>query len=139
MPNNKINNRKIRDEIRKKHGMDVYIKLNIEKLNKMLEQSPIVVIDGMRSYEEYLAAQKAFSNVFLLAIAADKKIRYSRIKKRPDRAGLRGEDRDVQEVLKLNMGPTIALADGIVMNNGSEEDFESKLEEIYKQVYYGIV
>lgn len=133
------NERKVREELRRKEGMAAYMVANGPKIKKLLNDEKVVVIDGMRSYEEYLYAKKVFKNIFLLAIVADKKLRYKRIKARKVRSNLRGEKRDVQEVLNLNMGPTIALADKIVINNGTVRDLEDKLEEVYREVYYGIV
>ena len=82
--------------------------------------------------------KNCFQKVFLLSITADKKIRYRRLQGRKVRNKVRGEDRDVHEVLGLNMGPTIALADRTIINNGSLTDYEDKLEEVYRQVYYGL-
>ncbi len=131
------NEKKVREGIRQKEGMAAYMVANVPKIKKTLENNKVVVIDGLRSYEEYLFAKKSFKNVFLLAIVADKKLRHKRIKSRQVRANVRGEKRDVQEVLNLNMGPTIALADKIVINNSTIFELESKLEEAYRQVYYG--
>lgn len=130
--------KQVREELRKKNGMDVYIKLNEVKIHKLLEQYPVVIVNGMRSWEENLRAIKVFERVFVVSIVADKKIRYRRIKNRKTRTQVRGEDRDLQETLGLNMGPTIALADKTLINNGSLSDFEDKLEEVYRQVYYGM-
>ena len=130
--------KKVREGIRRDYGMDAYIQLNKKKINKALETNPIVIINGVRSWEEYVSAQKLFPKVFLLSITADKKIRYRRLQGRKVRNKVRGEDRDVHEVLGLNMGPTIALADRTIINNGSLTDYEDKLEEVYRQVYYGL-
>ena len=136
--NDNKTNKLIREEIRKKYGMDAYIVKNIPKIKAEFVNSPIVVIDGMRSYEEYLSAQKSFRNVFLLAVVADKQIRYQRLKRRKSRSNLSGPERDTQEVVYLNMGPTIALADSLIINNSTAVDFENKLEDIYRQVYFGL-
>jgi len=138
LPFNKENERKIREGLRKKYGMDAYMQQNVKKIKSLLKTEQVVIIDGMRSYQEYVTAQKEFENVFLLAIVADKELRYSRIKKRKTRANLRGPDRDLQEVINLNIGPTIALADALIINNSSKADFENELENIYRKVYYGI-
>jgi dephospho-CoA kinase len=100
--------------------------------------SSVVVLDGMRSYEEYLCTQKEFKNVFLLGIVADKQMRYNRLKRRKSRSNLSGPKRDTQEVINLNMGPTIALADKLIINNGTRIDFEDQLEEVYREVYFGL-
>ena len=136
--NNNKNNRIVREELREKYGMDCYIVKNENKIKKGFEVSPVVIVDGMRSYEEYLSSQKLFRNVFLLAVVADKSIRYSRLKRRKTRSNLSGKERDVQEVLNLNVGSTIALADALIINNGTRADLEDKLEDIYRQVYFGL-
>jgi adenylate kinase len=138
LKNNNQTNKLVREELRKKYGMDAYIVKNIPKIRAEFKEHKVVVIDGMRSYEEYLTAKKSFANVFLLAIVADKQIRYSRLKKRKTRSNLSGPQRDNQEVINLNIGPTIALADSLVINNGTALDFEDKLQEVYRQVYFGI-
>ncbi len=138
LSNNVANNQLIREELRRKHGMDAYLKLNLPKIRECFKQSRIVVVDGLRSYEEYKTAKALFKHVFLLAIIADKKIRYQRLRNRPHRSNLRGEERDVTEVVNINMGSTIALADHTINNNGSFAEFENRLEEVYRQVYYGM-
>ena len=52
--------KKVREGIRRDYGMDAYIQLNKKKINKALETNPIVIINGMRSWEEYVSAQKLF-------------------------------------------------------------------------------
>ncbi|MFA6005221.1 MAG: nucleoside monophosphate kinase [Patescibacteria group bacterium] len=138
LENNIHNNRVVREEFRKHHGMDAYVKLNMQNIRQLLEENQVVILDGLRSFEEYLSAKKLFKNIFVLAVVADKKIRYARVARRKDRSNLKGEERDVHEVLGLNMGPTIAFADKTIINNGSATDFEDKLEEVYRQVYYGL-
>jgi len=138
LDNNNKTNKLVREELRRKFGMDAYIIKNIPKIKTEFSKNSVVVIDGMRSYEEYLSSVKNFKNVFLLAVVADKQIRYQRLKRRKTRSNLSGPERDTQEVVNLNMGPTIALADAIVINNGTAADFEDRLEEIYRQVYFGL-
>lgn len=138
LENNLANNKLVREELRRKLGMDAYIVKNVPKITMEFKNNTVVVIDGMRSYEEYLSAVRYFRNVYLLAVVADKQIRYQRLKRRKNRGNLRGSDRDIQEVVNLNMGPTIALADSMILNNATAADFEDRLEEVYRQVYFGL-
>jgi dephospho-CoA kinase len=98
----------------------------------------MVIIDGMRSWEEYLYLKEKFPKVKLviLAIYADKDIRYERLNKRKYRRNLGGETRDINELLGTNMGPTIAFADYLIKNNYSLEEFYDKLDEFYRIVYF---
>jgi adenylate kinase len=129
---------KLRREFREKYGNEALALLNKDKLLNALAENNIVVIEGMRSWEEYLYLKKEFSKVkvVILAMYADKKLRYKRIASRKYRANLYGEERDINELIETNMGPTIAFADHLVKNNFSLEDLNDKLEEIFRIIYF---
>ncbi len=131
--------KKIRNEFRIKYGKEALAKLNEKKIEEALKKSNIVIIDGMRSWEEYLYLRKRFpkNNVCILAIYADKDIRYERIAKRKYRSKLYGTKRDINELVDTNMGPTLAFADYLIKNNFSLQEFHDKLANVYRQVYYG--
>ncbi len=130
--------KKLRIQMRKKYGMEAMAVLNKDKISQALSESNIVVIEGLRSWEEYEFLKKHFSDVriFLVHIFADKELRYKRLKQRKYRNKLGGVDRDKSEVFDTNMGPTLALADFVIKNNFSLDDFYSKLEELYRRVYF---
>lgn len=129
---------KIRQDLRKKYGFAAFAILNEEKIKEALKENLMVVIDGMRSWEEYLYLKKKFPKVkiVILAIYADKDIRYKRLTDRRYRKSLGGEKRDLNELLEINMGPTIAFADYLIKNNYSLEEFYDKLNEFYRIVYF---
>ncbi|OGK11866.1 hypothetical protein A2954_05800 [Candidatus Roizmanbacteria bacterium RIFCSPLOWO2_01_FULL_37_12] len=130
--------KKIREDIRKKYGMAAMAILNEDKIKKALEKNLIVVIDGLYSWEEFLYLKEKFSavNVYLLAIYADKHIRYIRASKRRYRSELYGEKRDINELVGTNKGPAIAFADFLIKNNFSREEFHDKLDTVYRTVYF---
>lgn len=130
--------RKIREEIRRKHGNEAMALLNEEKIKKALENNLIVVIDGLYSWEEYLYLRSKFPKIkiYLLAIFADKAIRYERALKRHYRPNLSHEERDINELVGTNKGPPIAFADFLIKNNFSLNELHDKLEEIYRTVYF---
>lgn len=130
--------KKVREDIRKKYGNEALAKLNEEKIADALKDNMIIVIDGMRSWEEYLYLKKQFPevNINIVALFVDKKARYNRSAKRNYRSRLYGEKRDIDELIGTNMGPTIAFADFLVKNNFSQDEFHDKLEEIYRTVYF---
>lgn len=129
---------KVRKEIRDTHGFAALAILNKEKINKALIKENIMVIDGMRSWEEYEYLQQEFSDVDIkiVCLYADKETRYKRISEREYRSHLKGKKRDIHEVLDLHMGPTIALSDFVVKNNYSLREFYDKLEEVYRAIYF---
>lgn len=138
MEHNEANHKKVREEMRVKHGKEAFAVLNEKKISEALETNNIVIIDGMRSWEEYLYLKKNLKKVrvFILALHADKEVRYSRSAKRTYRSKLFGEERDVNELIGTNMGPTIAFADFLLKNNFSKDDLHDKLEDVYRRVYF---
>ncbi|OGK17935.1 hypothetical protein A3G67_04885 [Candidatus Roizmanbacteria bacterium RIFCSPLOWO2_12_FULL_40_12] len=129
---------KLRVDFRKKHGMEAMAYLSKDKIRELLEKHMIIVIDGLYSWEEFKFLKKEFPEVkvYLLALFADKKTRYSRISKRTYRSDLHGEDRDIHELEETNKGNPIAFADFMVKNNFSIQDFHDKLEDVYREIYY---
>jgi len=130
--------RKLRKEFRKKYGMEAMAVLNEEKISEALKNNIVLIIDGMRSWEEYLYLKKKFLNVrvVILALFVDKDLRYRRLSERKDRKGLYGEERDISELIESNMGPTIAFADYLIKNNFSKEEFYDKLDDVYRIIYF---
>jgi len=128
----------IREGLRKKHGMAALAILNKTAIEKALEKNLIVVIDGMRSWEEYIYLKENFpkTRIVIVALYVDKHVRYKRISMRSQRSKLYGEERDINELLGTNMGPTIAFCDFLIKNNFSEDDFNDKLELVYRTIYF---
>jgi len=130
--------KKIREEYRKKHGMEAFALLNQNKIRKAMKENDIVIIDGLRSWEEYLFLKNRFQQhkIFILALYADKKLRYKRIAERDYRDTLYGEKRDLDELIGINMAPTLGFADYFVNTNGTIADLKDKLEVVYRIIYY---
>ena len=130
--------KKTREELREKLGKEALAVLNREKIEMEFKKSEVVIIDGMRSWEEYLYLKEHLNKtrIFIVNIYADKKVRYHRAAHRTYRKNLFGEQRDINELIGTNMGPTIAFADFVVKNNFSKDDFSDKLETVYRQVYF---
>ncbi|OGK17182.1 hypothetical protein A2774_02160 [Candidatus Roizmanbacteria bacterium RIFCSPHIGHO2_01_FULL_39_12c] len=131
--------RKLREGWRKKYGMAAFAILGEKELNEKLSKNMIVVIEGMRSWEEYLYLKKKFPKVkiYILTIYTDKDIRHKRIAKRSYRGkGMYGETRDINELIGTNMGSTIAYADYVIKNNFSKNEFYDKLEDVYREIYF---
>ena len=128
----------IRQEIRDKYGYEAMALLSHEKIEEALKKHKLIVIEGMRSWEEYEYLKKNFSEakVHILALFVDKQKRYQRIKNRASRSNLRGEERDLDEMLQTHMGPTIAYADYLIKNNFSLEELRHKLDEVYREIYF---
>ena len=130
---------RLREGWRKQYGMAAFAILGERQLKEQLKTNMMIVIEGMRSWEEYLYLKKKFPNVgiYILSIFADKYLRHKRISDRKYRGkGMFGDNRDINELIGTNMGPTIAYADFIVKNNFSKEEFYDKLDTIYRTIYF---
>jgi adenylate kinase len=138
LPHTEEVHKKTRESLRKKMGVEALAILNMDNIKSALKESQVIIIDGMRSWEEYLYLKKHLTNtrIFIVNVYADKKVRYHRAAHRTDRKNQFGEERDINELIGTNMGPTIAFADFVVKNNFSKDDFSDKLETVYRQIYF---
>lgn len=118
---NEENERLIRQQLRKEHGMAAYAKLNLSKIDAFLNSSD-VVIDGLYSWEEYAVLKSRYGDNFrVVAVWASPKVRYERLPKRPVRP-LKIEEalsRDIAELENTNKGGPIAMADFTIINDSS--------------------
>lgn len=132
---NEENEKTIRNKLRKDIGMDVYAKLNEPKIRSILDSGSRVVIDGMRSFEEYAHLKGAFKNkLAVVHVYSSPKIRYERLGKRNIRPLSREEcvKRDLDEILNLQIGGSIAMADFLIPNEGSIKDLKKNVLSLYK-------
>ncbi|MEI6532265.1 MAG: nucleoside monophosphate kinase [Candidatus Roizmanbacteria bacterium] len=132
--------KKVREEFREKHGMAAMAILSEDEIKDKFKENQTIVIEGLYSWEEYTYLKEKFADVsiYLLAIYADKHLRYKRISERVHRSKLYGEDRDIDELIKLNKGAPIAFADFLVKNNFSLDEFHDKLDMVYRTIYYSL-
>ena len=131
LPVNQSNEKMVREELRKIHGMEAYAKLEFPNIKKALSQGP-TIIDGLYSWSEYKFLKKHINiPIILLAVYTPKKLRYERLAKRKFR-GLnykQAELRDFAEIENLEKGGPIAIADQIIINDSSIEKLHSDLDK----------
>ncbi|OGK20608.1 hypothetical protein A3C23_05435 [Candidatus Roizmanbacteria bacterium RIFCSPHIGHO2_02_FULL_37_13b] len=128
--------KKISGDLRKRHGMEAMAKLNEQNIRSLFKNNNFIVVDGLRSFEEYVYLKRHLSDaeIIILAIWTDKKSRYIRIKNRATRSELGGEKRDLGELAETNLGPTFTFADYIVLNQGSLPDLNLGLSKLYGEI-----
>ena len=122
---------RVADEMRKKHGMDIWARRTLEKIDRTRDK---IVIDGIRNIEEMDFFRKELGKDFLLvAIHASPETRYKRLlerKRDDDTLSVdKVKERDARE-LRWGLGILIALADVIIINEGSLEEFKTKVREL---------
>lgn len=128
---NPENERFMREKLRKEYGMAAFATLLLPKIDSLLENNN-VVLDGLYSWNEYIMLKEKYPNLKLLAIIVDKNIRYKRLESRVIRPLNEKEatKRDITEIENLAKAGPIAFADYFIINNGDENDFLNRLEEI---------
>ncbi|OGK56046.1 hypothetical protein A3J15_00510 [Candidatus Roizmanbacteria bacterium RIFCSPLOWO2_02_FULL_38_10] len=136
LPHTVAVHKKLRQKLRTKYGMQALAKLNETTIRELFKRHELIVIDGLRSWEEYTYLRGILTgvNILIIAIWAPKKIRYLRIKKRARRSKLGGEERDLSEMIETNMGPTISFADDIILNHGSILDLNRNLDLLFNRL-----
>ncbi len=127
---NEINERKVREGLRREFGMGVMAIKSVDIIKNLFSNGRNVVIESLYSWEEYLILKKEFNSAFkLLTIYTTKSIRYSRLSKRDFRplSFSEAESRDLSEIENLNKAGPIAFTDYLVINDTTIEDLYLKL------------
>ncbi|MCC6740371.1 MAG: AAA family ATPase [Planctomycetia bacterium] len=132
LPVNEANERAVREDLRRKHGMEAYALLNLPRIEAALAKGP-VVCDGMYSWEEYLLLRKRFGGVFtVVCVQASPATRYRRLAGRGVRplTAAEAESRDHAEIERLHKAGPIAMADVTVLNEGGMAELRAEFERV---------
>lgn len=125
---NEENERYIRQQLRKEHGMAAYAKLNLPRIDISLKSSNVVV-DGLYSWEEYILLKEYYGGRFtVVAVWASAATRHGRLAHRTERPLTLKEaaSRDKSEIENSNKGGPIAMADFTIVNESSLEELENE-------------
>lgn len=128
---NEVNERKVREELRKEYGMGVMALKSINAIRDYQKDSDVVV-ESLYSWEEFKILKSEFDGRFkLLTIFATKELRYSRLAKRNFRqlAPAESESRDISEIENLDKAGPIAFTDYLITNDGSIEELIQKVNQ----------
>jgi len=119
--------------LREEYGEEIVAQRTIERI-KPCEQ--VVVIDGVRSLSE-VEVFKRHGDVVIIAVHASPRTRFERLLKR----GRPGDPSSYEEFYKRDMtelsfglGSVIALADHIIVNEGSVKEAKSKASKLFKKL-----
>jgi len=133
--------REIREGFRAEHGMAAFAILNMPKFDAGLEKGNVVG-DNLMSWDEYKVLKDKYGDQFTaVTVYSPPEMRYDRISKRfSDKAdkdlrnrGFTVEEaksRDHAEIENLAKGGPIAMADYTIVNDGTLEEYEAKIEEL---------
>ena len=125
------NEKMVREGLRKKHGMAVMAVLNYPKIKKALKSSHVVA-DGLYSWAEYLYLKERLENkMIVLAVHAGPMVRYQRMSKRKERplTPRLAQGRDYADISNIQKAGPIAMADYMIVNEGSPKELHRILDE----------
>jgi dephospho-CoA kinase len=127
---NEVNERQTRENLRKEFGMGAMAVKSLPVIEEFIKHHNVVV-ESLYSWEEYKILKDKFGDAFkLLTIYTTKQLRYERLAKREVRPLTEDESksRDISEIEKLDKGGPIAYTDYLIMNDGSLEELNKRLE-----------
>jgi len=133
---NEKNERFVREDLRKKYGMEAMAKMSMPKIREFLDKGENVVIDGLYSWEEYKFLKRKYPNVVVIHIYASPKTRYKRLGQRKERP-LSIEEckkRDFAQIENLHTAGPMAMADFTIVNEGTLNDLKREIEEIIEKL-----
>ncbi|MFH1399079.1 MAG: AAA family ATPase [Candidatus Woesearchaeota archaeon] len=138
---NEKNERFVREDMRKQHGMAVMAKFLIPKFEQLITKANVVA-DGLYSWEEYTLLKEKFGDeLVVLAIYAKPAIRYNRLANRKydpkkDKKAIyraysleEAKSRDYAEIVNSHKTGPIAMADYTIINEDNVEKLREKVEE----------
>lgn len=122
--------------LRSRFGADVFQRAVLKKINN--SSSDLISLFGVRREADYEGIKKEFP-FHLVYIDSDFQTRYSRYTARNQRKGDKEMDIDQfrlkdEEEPELQIESLKAKADFVIENNGTREEFEEKLQEIFSSI-----
>jgi len=118
-------------KLREEEGPVAIAKRCIPKIEKA--KSNIVIVDGIRSLQEVEEFKKHFNDLTLIAVHASPKTRFQRLFHRIRTDAPRDWqtfiERDLRE-LNVGLGAVIAMADYMIVNEGTKEEMRRKAREV---------
>lgn len=130
------NEKMMREGLRKELGMGAYAKILLPRIVELSKEND-VVLDGLYSWDEYkILNEELGDKITMIAIVADKNIRYERLAKRDIRAlnGEQAKSRDIAEIENSAKGGPISYADYYILNNGDLDNYHNRLLDIIKNI-----
>lgn len=133
---NPENEKYMREKLRKEYGMAAYAIILLPRIEEYAKEND-VVLDGLYSWDEYVVLkEKLGDKLTMVAVIADRKLRYDRLAIREVRPLTHEEalNRDIAEIENLAKGGPIVIADYYVLNNFTKEDYIERLKEIINRI-----
>jgi dephospho-CoA kinase len=124
-----------REGLRKEYGMGAYAIKSLPKIEKLLEENDVVMLESLYSWDEYKIIKEKFGDAFkTIAVYASPATRFSRMKERKNWRPMEDKDelkkRDWTEIEGTDKGGPIAIADYTIINEGTLEEFHEQIGKV---------
>jgi len=137
LPFTEKNERMAREGLRKKFGLLFYGREAIKKI-KAIKNERIIIAESLYSWSEYLLFKKTFGADFIaVAVYAKPEIRYVRTIRRNKRAMKtikEARNRDYSQIENLAQGGPIAMADFMIVNEGTRNELKANVDKIINKL-----
>lgn len=130
------NEKFMREKLRSEYGMAAYAIILLPRI-KELSQNSNVVLDGLYSWDELkILRDELGDKLTVIAVVADKKIRYDRLAVREVRPFTNDEakNRDIAEIENIAKAGPIAYADYYIDNNHDLDSYKKRLYDILEDI-----
>ena len=132
--------KQFREMIRETEGKDWVVRQVIDETKDLINAGQKrIILDGVYSWTEYKTLKHEFPKCMtFLAVVVDKHLRYDRVAKRPGRSfdAKAIRERDRSEIENLEKGGPISAADYYILNNGTINEVEARVDEILKEIEF---
>lgn len=127
--------------LREVHGLDVVAKLCVPAIDSALDKGKLVIIEDIKGWQEAKFFREKYGEKFVLvAIHTPPKIRFERAKNREAEWDSKKMEtlekfnwRDEKE-LGWGLGNAIAMADYVLVNDGTLADFKDEAEKLFRKI-----
>ena len=124
----------VANNMRQEHGMDIWAQKTLEKI-KTMQETHILVIDGIRNFEEIKFFEGNLGDNFLLiAVEVSDETRYKRAMNR----GREDDSCDIEKIkerdkreLGWGLGKVIDSADIVISNECSINEFRKRVQDVF--------
>lgn len=133
------NERATREKIREELGMGAYAILALPKIEKILENDKIVLVESLYSWEEYKILKNKFGNSFItIATYASPATRFKRLAQRNNERPIKSLEefntRDYTEIENTDKGGPIARADYTIVNESSIDEYKKNIAKTINKI-----
>ena len=130
------NEKMMREKLRAEYGMAAYAIILLPRIRELVLNND-VVLDGLYSWDELKILKEELGDALtVIAVVADKQIRYNRLAVRDVRPFTNEEamKRDISEIENIAKAGPIAYADYYIDNNYDIETYKNRLYEILEDI-----